>query len=245
MTVKVIEKKSRIPIYVQIIDDIVNQIELGLLVKDERISSERELCESYGVSRSSVRKAIQELEKDNYVYVQHGTGTFVAPKQYKQKLLSFYSFTEEIEKIGKEPWSKVISFEKVLCDERTAHKMKIDIGDSIYRFTRLRYADDEALMVVTTHIPCKRFPGFNEEMLNGKASLYQAFMEYYGVVFSKAKESLKAIGAPNKEAKILNVTPDFPCMHVERVTFEKDMIIEYAFGVTRGDMFQYDIELQN
>jgi len=239
----VIDKNSRMPAYVQLMDRIISQIDLGVLEEDQKIPPERELCEIYGVSRSTVRQAIQELEKDRYVYVQHGIGTFVSPKQYKQKLLSFYSFTEEMKKQGKIPSTKVISFEKVSCDERIARKMQLNVGDMIYHFTRLRYADDEAIMIVTSYIPCERFPDFSGESLQNNASLYQIFMDVYGVIFSKAQESLQAVGARNHEAKLLHIPPGSPCMLVERLTYEKEKVIEYAAGITRGDQLQYDIEL--
>ena len=64
----------------------------------------------------------QELEKEGYIYKQHGKGTFVSPKRFKQDLLKFYSFTEEMKKLGKIPLSRVIDFKIINCDEKTAKK---------------------------------------------------------------------------------------------------------------------------
>ncbi len=79
-------------------DIIIEMIEEGNLQEDDRLPSERELCETYDVSRSTVRQAIQELEKEGYIYRLHGKGTFVSPERFKQDLLEFYSFTEEMKK---------------------------------------------------------------------------------------------------------------------------------------------------
>jgi len=238
-----IDKTSRIPVYVQLMNIIIDQINKGILMENQQLPAERELCATYQLSRTTVRQAMQELEKDRYVYIQHGKGTFVSPKQYKQELYGFYSFTEEMKKMGKVPSTKIIHFEETQCDQRMARKMNCGIGEKIYHFSRLRYADDELVMLVTSNILCQRFPGFRREMLENNASLYEAFIDQYNVVFAKAKESLQSVGARKEEAKLLQIPVNFPCMLIERTTLENEIIIEYATSIARGDMFKYDIVL--
>ena len=238
-----IDRDSRIPAYVQLMDIILEQINCGNWGENQKLPSERELCETYALSRTTVRQAIQELEKDRKLYVEHGKGTFVSPKRYEQSLLSFYSFTEEMKKLGKTPFTKVISFAQIECDERIARKLNLRVGKPVYCFTRLRYADDELVLMVTSYIPCSRFPGFSEDMLKDNASLYQTFAEKYNVVFSKAQESLQSVGARKEEARLLQITPGYPCMMIERQTFENDRIIEYAHSIARGDKYRYDVLL--
>ncbi|NMB07943.1 MAG: GntR family transcriptional regulator, partial [Tissierellia bacterium] len=91
-----IDKTSRMPLYYQLMDIIIDMIDSGELVEDDQLPSERELCEIYDISRSTVRQAIQELEKEGYIYRVHGKGTFVSKEKFRQELLEFYSFTEEM-----------------------------------------------------------------------------------------------------------------------------------------------------
>ena len=182
---KKIDKDSRIPLYYQLMDIIVEMIEEGKLQEDDRLPSERELCETYDVSRSTVRQAIQELEKEGYIYRLHGKGTFVSPEKFKQDLLEFYSFTEEMKRIGKTPSSKVLDFEIAKCNEKLARKMNLNVRDKIYIFTRLRLANNEPMMVETSHVPYNRFPGITKEELEEYA-MYDIFTKRYNAKFTYA-----------------------------------------------------------
>lgn len=237
-----IDKNSRIPVYVQLMNIIIEQIKTGALGEDEKIPAERELCDKYNISRTTVRQAIQELEKERYIYIQRGKGTFVSPRQYKQELFGFYSFTEEMKKLGKVPSSKVIDFEITYCDENIAEKMGKTVGDKIFKFTRLRFADNEPMMVVTSCIPFERFTGFTREELE-RGSLYETFTTKYNVVFTKAKELLQSVATRKAEAEMLKSKVGSPSMWIERTTYENDQIIEYSIGIAKGDKFKYDIML--
>ena len=239
---KTIDKNSRIPVYVQLMNILIDQIKSGALGEDDKIPAERELCDKYSISRTTVRQAIQELEKERYIYIQRGKGTFVSPRQYKQELFGFYSFTEEMKKLGKVPSSKVIDFEVTYCDESIAEKMGKAVGDKIFRFARLRFADNEPMMIVTSCIPYERFPGFSREELE-VGSLYENFANKYNVLFTKAKELLQSVATRKTEAEMLKTKVGFPSMLIERTTYENEQIIEYSIGIARGDKFKYDIML--
>lgn len=115
-----INKKSCIPLYYQLMNIILEKIELGVLQEHDKLPSERELCEKYDISRSTVRQTLQELQNNGYVYREHGKGTFVSSQAVKQDLLKFYSFTEEMKKIGKVPKSNVIDFHIIKATENLA-----------------------------------------------------------------------------------------------------------------------------
>lgn len=239
---KRIDFRSKIPIYVQLMDIIIEQIENGTLKEDNQLPSERELCERYGISRTTVRQAFDELEKKRYIYIQRGKGTFVSPKRYSQELFGFYSFTEEMKKLGKVPSTKLISYEITSCDEKTAKRMGIDVGDMILKFTRLRFADNEPMMIVTSHLPYDRFLDLSKEELE-TSSLYETFEKKYKVMFTKAKETLQSVAIRKDEAKLLQMKAGLPGMLIERTTYEDGEVIEYAIGIARGDKFKYDIIL--
>ena len=107
------KRDSKIPIYHQIADIIAEEIKNEKLMENDKIKSEREYCENYNVSRATVREALKYLEQNNYVYRIQGKGTFVSPKVFKQNLLKFYSFTEEVKKQGKIPASLIKVFKVI------------------------------------------------------------------------------------------------------------------------------------
>ncbi|MBM7624589.1 GntR family transcriptional regulator [Sporohalobacter salinus] len=238
-----IDKNSRIPLYYQLMDIIIEKIESDKLQPDDKLPSERNLCEKYDISRATVRQAIQELEKEGYIYKQHGKGTFVSPEKFKQDLLEFYSFTEEMKKIGKEPTSKVIEFKKINSNKKLARKMDLDIGVKLYQFTRLRLADGEPMMLETSYLPYDRFPGITKEDLENNA-MYDIFMNRFNVSFSQAEEIFQPVAAKQEEAEHLNIDPGIPSMRLKRITYENNEVIEYTVGIARGDKFKYHVLLE-
>ncbi|WP_073197625.1 GntR family transcriptional regulator [Caloranaerobacter azorensis] len=240
---RMINKDSRIPLYYQLMDIIIEQIETGQLKENDQIPSERELCDKFDISRATVRQAIQMLEREGYVYKKHGKGTFVSPEKMKQDLLKFYSFTEEMKKIGKTPTSKVIEFEIIGCNEKISRKMNIKKGEKIYKFTRLRLADNEPMMLETSYIPYNRFPGIKKNDLE-KEAMYDIFTKRFNAVFTRAEESFQSVLTREDEAKLLNIKAGSPSMMIERLTFERETIIEYTIGIARGDKFKYHVVLK-
>ncbi|MCL2842570.1 MAG: GntR family transcriptional regulator [Oscillospiraceae bacterium] len=238
-----INKSSRIPAYVQLMDSLFAQMEDGSLPEEAKLPSERELCDIYAVSRTTVRQAMQELEKDGYVNIYKGRGTYVAAKRLNQEMSGLYSFTESMKQLGKTISTKLVTFEQIKCDERIARKMQCAVGTEIFRFTRVRYADNEPMLIVTTHLPCSRFPGFDAENLT-TGSLYSMMVDTHNVTFSKVRETLQSVRVRNGEDTLLQVEHDAPCMKIDRYSFEKDTPIEYAVGIARGDKFEYHVELR-
>lgn len=240
---KNINKESRIPLYYQLIDILIEMIDHGYLNENDQLPSERELCETYNVSRSTVRQAMQELEREGYVYREHGKGTFVSPKKLKQDLLEFYSFTDEMKKIGKKPSSQVLDFKTIECNDELARKMNLLSGEKVYVFTRLRLADNEPMMLETSYVPCIRFPGLTKDQLE-KDAMYNIFTEKYKTTFTCAEETFQPVLASEEEAAILKYNSGLPAMMIKRITYENDMIIEYTKGIARGDKFKYHVLLK-
>lgn len=231
------------PLYLQLMDIIVDMIEEGNLKEDVQLPSERELCEVYDISRSTVRQAIQELEKEGYIYRLHGKGTFISPKMFKQNLLKFYSFTEEMKKLGKIPSSMVLDFDIINTNEKLAKKMGLNIGDKVYIFTRLRLADNEPMMLETSYVPCYRFPGLTKELLE-ENPMYDIFSKIYDVSITSAEEIFQTVVTRDNEAKLLRYSFSLPSMMIERTTYEMKNVVEYTKSVARGDRFKYSVVLK-
>lgn len=186
-------------------DIIIEMIKEGNIKENAQLPSERELCHIFDISRSTVRQAIKELEKEGYVYRVHGKGNFVSPKRSKQGLLEFYSFVEEMKKIGKTLTSKVLDFDIIECSEKLARKMKLATGDRVYAFTRLKLVDDEPMMLETSYVPCIRFPKLTKEQLQQKG-MYDIFRSDYNASFTCTEEILQSVLTREDEAELLEGT---------------------------------------
>lgn len=237
-----LNKDSRIPLYSQLVDMLVNKIE-NTMEENEQMPSEREICEIYNVSRTTVRQAISELERDGYIYKRQGKGTFVANKKYNQNLMGFYSFTEEMKKLDKKPSTKVLKFEIMTANNEIARKMKLGKEDLIYKFTRQRLADDEPMLIETTYVPYDIFPGITRELLN-KMALYDIFNDKFNEDVAYAEEFFVPVLTNEDEANKINVEIGSPSLKIVRYAYSRnDKIIEYTISIARGDKFKYNIRL--
>lgn len=240
---KVIDKNSRIPLYLQLMDILIEKINKSL-EENEQLLSEREICEIYDVSRTTVRQALDELERDGYIYKVHGKGTFVAPKRVNQDLVSFYSFTEEMKKIGKEPSSQIVGFEIIQSGEKLARKFNVSEEDLIYKIIRIRKADNVPMMYEITYLPFTRFEGLSKDQLEGRP-MYDVLTEEYNTKLTFAEEYFEPILTNKLESIYLEIHEGAPSLKIERYTYENSKLIEYTIGIARGDKFKYRVQLKN
>ena len=223
-------------------DDLIKKIKTQQYRENEKLPSERELCDIYGLSRITVRQALQELEREKFIYKLHGKGTFVASKSYNQNLVKLYSFTEEMKAIGKQPATKVLSFLEIAVEERLANTMGLEPYDEVFQIVRLRLADDEPLMYETSYVPKKQFPGLTKDGLMERP-MYDVFYNDYGVGITKALERFSATLIRGAEADHLEMHPEQPAMLIKRYAYQDEHLIEYTISVARGDKFDYTVEL--
>ena len=238
-----VEKDSRLPLYYQLMDILLEKIESGELVENDQLPSERELCDSYRVSRTTVRQTMQELEKQGFIYKVHGKGTYVSPRTHNQSLVKFYSFTEEMKKVGKLPTTQVVSFEKVFCDNKIAKVMELPVEEEVFKIVRLRLADQDPMLYETSYVPVKDFKNLSSQELE-QTPMYEIFRSQYNVKISRALESFMAVSANNVESEMLNINEGAPCLMLKRITYDQSKVIEYTISIARGDKFTYTVELK-
>ncbi len=239
----IVDKSSRTPLYLQLMNILIDMIENNL-EENEQILSEREICEIYNVSRTTVRQAMDELEKEGYIYKLHGKGTFVSPKRMNQDLISFYSFTEEMKKLGKNPSSEVTGFEIVQADEKIASIFKINVEDLLYKVSRIRKADGLPMMYETTYLPFNRFKGLTKEQLENNP-MYDILTKSFNARITSAEEFFMPILTNKLESAYLDIKEGSPSLKIERLTYENVNVIEYTLSVARGDKFKYRVKLNN
>lgn len=239
-----IDKDSPLSLYYQLKQIIINKIENRDLKENEKLPTEKELCDQYNISRATVRQALRELEIEDYIYKIQGKGTFVSPKRYQQDLLKFYSFTDEMKKLGKTPTSKVLEFDITTPNKKIAKTLSITTNEKVYRFTRLRLADNEPMMLETSYIPYELFKGITKEDLENRP-LYTILIEEFNTSFSKAEEMFRPTLMEDDEADKLHYIEGGPAILLERITYNNnEKIIEYTKSVARGDKFKYHVVLE-
>lgn len=240
---EIIDKSSRIPLYLQLMELLKDKIENKMEYNDQ-LPSEREICETYDLSRTTVRQALDELEKDKYIYKVHGKGNFISPKRYNQDLVGFYSFTEEMRKAGRKPKSEVIGFELRESGEKLGSIFKQKKDDLVYKLIRIRKADDIPMMYEVTYLPFERFKELTKEKLE-TTPMYEIFSKEYNAKISAAEEMFEPILTNKLESIHLGIKEGSPSLKIERFTYEGNRVIEYTVGIARGDKFKYRVKLSN
>lgn len=236
-----IDKDSLIPIYYQLEEIFIKKIESEELIPHQPLPSERLICEKYDISRTTVRQAFQDLENSGYIYKIRGKGTFVADRIIEFNISKFYSFSEEMKKIGKKPSSKILNFEKIIPDPKISRKLQIKSSDYVFVLKRIRYADGEAISIEQSYIPYFRYKDLDLYDLS-KQSLYSFLIENFNSVFLHATEKFRAVATNEEESNLLNYPIGAPSILIERVVIESSSII-YSKAISRGDKFSYSIEL--
>ncbi|WP_158007932.1 GntR family transcriptional regulator [Streptobacillus ratti] len=229
--------------YYSIYEEFKKNILNGNFKVGDKLESERNLSQKYGVSRNTIRSTLNLLEKDGYIFKVHGKGNFIASPKMNQNLNSFYSFYENIKSAGKVPKSEIVFHKIIKADFKFSEIFRIPLNSKIIYFERLRFMDNDPIIFEKTYLPMYRFNGFNLLELNHE-SMYNIFENKHNITFSKAVETLKPILISNKKEKeLLNLNENSIGMSIIRTTYEKEKIIEYTISNIKNDVFEYSITL--
>lgn len=229
------------PLYDQLVDILTEKIEHEYRPGD-LLPSERELSKYYGLSRTTVRLALQELERLGLVVRQHGRGTFVADRSVQATNLSqTYSFTDQMREMGRDPSTTILEFAEIDADKNLAEKMRVRMGDKLFKIERLRCADGMPMMVERTYMPVRKFMSLKRPMLE-HASLYTVIEQVFHEKIRVAEEEFFASIARPADAHLLGIGEGAPVLDLVRTTYDVgNEIIEYTLSVARADQFKYKI----
>lgn len=238
-----LDENSPLSLYYQVKSIIIDNIKNKVWTTNEKIPTERELCEIYKVSRITVRQALNELENEGYLYRKQGKGTFVTGQKFVQRLSKFYSFSEEIAEMGSVPGTKIISFDIVLAEQMIAEKLNIMENEKIFAIRRLRLANNEPFGIEISYIVYKYAKNLTKDAVE-KLGLYNSLRQQCGIGPNKAIETFEAVIVTNEEAKYLETDKKAAALRLERVTSADEIIVEYCISIIRGDKYKYVIQLK-
>ena len=235
---------SNTPLYIQIYKVILSSIKNGEYRENTPLPSERELCEKYFVSRSTIRQTISLLKEADFVYTVQGKGTFIKPQVFIQPLTKVYSFTDTLKNDNVIIQNRIIEYSKETLDSTMAKITGYNENTVFHKLTRLRSAKDYPLMLETTYLPTARFIRLYLEKIE-TGSLYDYLRQNYNFKADRIKETLRPIIPQSKEKKLLQISSNIPCILLERFSYEDDLLIEYTRSIVRGDKYIFQANLSN
>ncbi len=237
-----LDRTSPLPLYYQLRNVLLQQIESGSLMPGDALPAERELIDRYRVSRITVRQALNSLMADGLLYRQRGLGTFVRKSRIEQELSSLTGFSEEMVSRGLVPGARLISAKIVEADSGAAAKLSIAPGQKAFRMVRLRLANDEPMAFDVNYLPSDIGERLLQEDL--EEALY-TLLGRMGVELDWADQAIQAAPADDLMAHHLGIKKGTPVLLMERVVCATDRrVVEYSRTAYRSDRYIYRVRLK-
>ncbi|GAA1563822.1 GntR family transcriptional regulator [Kribbella sancticallisti] len=210
----------------------------------EALPSERSLSESLGVSRPTLRAALDDLARDGLVVREHGRGTFTSSRKIHQELAPTAEGDFQVPPAEGTPWqSKLISFEVEPAGARLGQRLEISPGDQLVSVVRLRLVDGAPMCIERIRIPAAYVPGITGRDFE-IGSMYGLLRSRYQVVAKDAVQTTEPTVTDAQEAALLGVPLHSPALLFERTTRNADRaVIEYTRSIYRGDRYRITTRL--
>lgn len=240
----ILKENTGIPLYVQVVAELRAKISDGDYLPGAKIPPEFQLCEEFGVSRITIRRAVKTLVDERLLYTKQGKGTYVHAVKIGRRLPRLYSFSEDMRELGSEPSSRILEQTLAEADDETAALMDLPASDRLVnRISRVRMANKIPVLIETTFIPHYLCPDMLEERFDHK-SLYRTLTERYRLELERAEETYEVRMLTSAEAKELGCKRSQPAFSIQRLAFQKGGgVVELTRSVGRGDLLRFSIQL--
>jgi DNA-binding GntR family transcriptional regulator len=234
---------SKVPLYHQLYTLFQDKIRSAEWKPGDLIPPESELVDRFKVSRVTVRKVLGMLVTEGFVVRERGRGSFVAHPKLEHGMTRIVSFTDDMKQRGLTPRTRIIFTGLVEAPAEIAERLKIPVGEELARIDRLRLADEEPMCVEESFLVHRHIPGILTYDFSVN-SLREIKEKDYGILWSRAMQTIQAIPAPLKIARLLSIRPGAPLLYFDRVTFsQNDIPMEYLRVYYRADRYVLHNEL--
>jgi GntR family transcriptional regulator len=232
-----------IPLHEQISSWIREEIGAGRLPPESQLPSEHDLCHRFGVSRITVRRALQTLEADGLIFRRPGLGSFVCDKRVPQGLVRLTDFAQDVGRAGLKATSRVLRWAPEPCPASVAERLGIAAEATVVRLDRLRLGDGEPMALDRTWIP-----RYYAQLLEGhdltRETLYRVLEREHGIPALSGRYRITAAVADPDTGSGLEVEPGEALLVVERTTRTVgNKAIYFQRRYYRADRMAYELEL--
>ncbi|HSN11484.1 MAG TPA: GntR family transcriptional regulator [Propionibacteriaceae bacterium] len=236
----VVDRTSDVPLHQQISDALRAAIASGELRPGSRVENEIDLATRLGLSRPTVRRAMEDLVHSGLVTRRRGSGTVVAPSQVRRQL-KLTSLFDDLEADGRRPTTSVLEFSIAVGSPETTEILGLEPKAGVLTIRRLRYAGGEPLAIMTNELPADIAPDYSAL---GASGLYASLREK-GITIAGATQRIGARIATHAEAQLLGEKAGAPLLTLERVAYsDSGRIVEHGNHIYRASLYSFDMSIR-
>ena len=236
-------RASSTPLHAQIRELLRARILDGTYRSHERMPSEYALVAAFGVSRVTVRQALNDLKNEGLIFKRHGKGTYVAKPKAVQNLMRLEGFGEAMTPRGHETFSRVLGHRVVRAGKTVGTKLGLRERDEVMEIRRVRYLDRAPVSLDVTYVPRVIGERLVKEDLP-RRDIFLILENDYGIALGNAELLVEATVADEPIAGLLDTAPGAAVLRIERLTYTADgRPLDFEYLHYRGDTFRYRIEL--
>ena len=239
-----LDASARVPLYHQIFVILRNRIYGGEINQGDLVPGEQDLCQEFGVSRITAKRALNELADAGLVVRERGRGTRVIKRPPAPAVTaSIEGWLENVSLMGIATDARVLDFGYVTANEDIANALEVATGAEVQRAVRVRTLDDEPMSFLVTYVPADIGRQYDRDDLNIKPLLH--LLERAGVNVASARQTVSASIADAEVAGALSIHAGAPLIEVRRVVRDAaDRPVEYIRVLYRPDLYRFEMSMR-
>lgn len=235
-----LDRSSPVPLYFQVAEQLEQAIHDGRLAPGDRMDNEVALAQQLGLSRPTMRQAIQVLVDKGLLVRKRGVGTQVVQGRIRRSV-ELTSLHDDLRRAGKQPRTQVLSLELIPADEEVHEHLGLATGTQVWNVERLRLTDDEPLALMHNVVPASVADLRAVDL--GALGLYEA-LRAAGVHMRVANQEIGARRADSREARLLHEHKGAPLLTMCRTAYDdKGRAVEYGTHVYRPELYSFQLTL--
>lgn len=233
----VLSAESKTPLYKRFVQVIKDAVRDGLLRHEEVLPSEREFSHSLGISRITVRKAMDALSQEGIVHRSRGYGTQIC-RALEYSLKEPQGFSQQVVLRGKKPDTEWLQKHRIRCEDDIAKKLQLPPDSEVYLLKRLRYVDQQAVSVETSWVPC--------DLINDASDIGISLYDYFRRHQIQPVKTQSRVSAqmPDAELQRLIALPErIPVLVIKQLALDaRERPLEYSISYCRSDLYVFIAE---
>ena len=234
--------QEALPVYLQIASELRSNIQDEVFKIGDRLPTEAELSQQFGVNRHTLRRAMELLRQEGIVEVERGRGTFVVATPITVPLGKRVRFSEALKAQSLTPQWQVLRIVEINADAKLSQHLEIAVGEPVVIFERLSLTDEIPISLASSHFPSARLPGLAAHCETYR-SISTMLQNEYGYDHIRRQTRLSARTARPRDARLLRMPATLPILLSESINVDQHgSVIEYGVTRFRGDRMELVIE---